>query len=120
MTQSGGQSGEAELLRGPFALAGPVDKPDPTRVPLRGDLAHIALAGEYFVPHYVIPMQRMVGDCGAPLRTGPSEETEILRDLSPGGRFDLMDIAGDWAWGCLPDVGLVGYVRADELLDPGS
>lgn len=120
MDKTAGNEGVDGARRGPFSLSGPVSKPDPAHVPLRGDLAHIALAGEYFVPHYVVPLQRMVGDSGAQLRAGPTEETEILRDLSPGGRFDLLDTAGDWAWGCLPDVGLVGYVRAVDLLDPYS
>lgn len=104
---------------GPFPLAGPVEKPDPHGTPLRGDIAHVALAGTYFVPHYVVPLQRMVGDMGANLRTAPSEESEILWDLSPGQRFDLMDSTPGWAWGWLPG-GPVGYVKLSDLLDPFS
>ncbi len=62
--------------------------------PLRGDIAHIALAGRYFVPHYVVPLQRMVGDTGANLRAEPSDASEIVHDLSPGQRFDLLDSDG--------------------------
>ncbi|WEK48056.1 MAG: hypothetical protein P0Y56_07105 [Candidatus Andeanibacterium colombiense] len=104
---------------GPFPLAGPVEKPDPLRTPLRGDIAHVDLAGTYFVPHYVVPLQRMVGDTGANLRGEPSDASEILWDLSPGQRFDLMDSARGWAWGWLPG-GPVGYVKLAELLDPFS
>jgi hypothetical protein len=104
---------------GPFPLSGPVAKPDPHGTPMRGDIAHIALAGIYFVPHYVVPMQRMVGDTGANLRASASDESEILWDLSPGQRFDLMDSTTDWAWGWLPN-GPVGYVKLKELLDPFS
>ncbi len=50
---------------------------------MRGDIAHIALAGTYFVPHYVVPMQRMVGDTGANLRVQPSDEAEILWTFRP-------------------------------------
>ncbi len=103
---------------GPFSLAGPIEKPDPTSVPLRGDVAHVALAGRYFVPHYVVPMQRMVGDCGANLRAEATELSEILYDLSPGQRFDMLDTSGNWAWGCLGLDGPVGFVMLDELLDP--
>ena len=103
---------------GPFQLSGPVAKPDPHGTPLRGDIAHIALAGTYFVPHYVVPMQRMVGDTGANLRAEPNDASEIIWDLSPGQRFDLMDSAREWAWGCVNDAGKVGYVKLSELLDP--
>ena len=103
---------------GTFALSGPVEKPDPHRVPVRGDIAHIAMAGRYFVPHYVVPLQRMVGDCGANLRAEKTEMSEILYDLSPGQRFDVLDTTGDWAWGCVSVEGPVGYVRLSDLEDP--
>ena len=105
---------------GPFTLSGAVEKPDPIHVPLRGDLAHVALAGQFFVPHYVVPMQRMIGDGGSSLRASPGDDGEILYDLPPGSRFDLLDIQGEWAWGCLEKQGLVGYVEASDLLDPFS
>ena len=107
-------------ILGPFPLAGPVERADPRRTPLRGDIAHIALAGTYFVPHYVVPMQQMVGDMGANLRAEASEDSEIVWDLSPGQRFDLLDSAREWAWGCVGEHGPVGYVKLSELLDPFS
>jgi hypothetical protein len=109
---------EADVALGPYALSGPVPKPDPRRTPMRGDIAHIALAGRYFVPHYVVPMQRMVGDMGGTLRAGPGHGTEIVFDLSPGQRFDLLDSAGEWAFGCVSLEGPVGYVPLSDLLDP--
>ena len=45
--------------QGPFALSGPVPRPAPG-LPLRGDVAHIGLAGKYFVPHYAVPQPRAV------------------------------------------------------------
>jgi hypothetical protein len=110
--------GQAEIPPGPFALTGPVAKPDPRRTPMRGDIAHIALAGKYFVPHYVVPQQRMAGDMGANLYAAASEDAEILDGLAPGERFDLLDSAGQWAWGCLSENGPVGYVPLAELVDP--
>jgi len=112
------QQSEADLPLGPYALSGAVEKPDPRRTPLRGDIAHIALAGRYFVPHYVVPQPRMVGDMGATMRLAPSDESEIVFDLSPGQRFDLLDTGGEWAWGCLSLDGPVGYVQLQDLLDP--
>jgi hypothetical protein len=106
------------VLRGPFVLSGRVEKPDPSTTPIRGDLAHIALAGQYFVPHYVVPLQRMICDTGAILHSGANATSDPIDQLAPGVRFDLLDIEGDWAWGCVPQNGTVGYVRADELLDP--
>jgi hypothetical protein len=103
---------------GPFALAAKAEKPDPRRVPLRGELAHVGLAGRYFVPHYVVPQPKVVGDCGANLRAGPSEDSEIVYDLSPLQHFELLDVEGGWAWGCLGLEGPVGYVRIEELEDP--
>jgi hypothetical protein len=111
------QSAE-QIPLGPYALSGPVPKADPRRIPLRGDIAHIGLAGRYFVPHYVVPQQRMVGDMGATLRLAASNESEIVYDLSPGQRFDLLDSSGNWAWGCLSLEGPVGYVPLSDLLDP--
>jgi hypothetical protein len=108
---------EADVPLGPYTLSGPVDKSDPRTVPLRGDIAHIALAGRYFVPHYVVPVQRTVGATGASLRAAPGGEGEIVGDLSPGQRFDLLDSSGDWAWGWVPQ-GPVGYLPLTDLLDP--
>ncbi len=110
---------ESEPL-GPFALTGPVARADPRNTPMRGDIAHIALAGTYFVPYYVVPMQRMVGDMGANLRAEPNDASEIVYELSPGKRFDLLDATELWAWGCAGPGGKVGYVKLAELLDPFS
>lgn len=124
MTQTGQDTNSDDTVQdtplGPFVLAGPIERPDPRSTPLRGDMAHIALAGRYFVPHYIVPLQRMVGDMGANLRSEPDEASEILYDLSPGQRFDLLDSTGEWAWGCCGIEGPVGFVRLSDLLDPFS
>ena len=49
------------LPEGVVGLNGPVDKPAPGTLPLRGDLAHIALAQTYLAAHYVIPQPRAIG-----------------------------------------------------------
>ena len=116
--QTGQDIDKDDVPQGPFVLSGPVERPDPRATPLRGDIAHIALAGRYFVPHYVIPLQRMVCDMGANLRAEPSDASEIVHDLSPGQRFDVLDTTGKWAWGCCSVNGPVGYVMLEELLDP--
>lgn len=104
-----------KLAQGPFALAGPVARADPRRVPLRGDLAHIALAGTHFVPHYAVPQPRGVMPGGAAIYAETNEGAEELCTLMEGDSFEVLDVAGGWAWGCLSLEGPVGYVRLDRL-----
>lgn len=101
--------------RGTFALKGPAPRPDPTRVPLRGDLAHIGLAGRYFVPHYAVPQPRIVMPGGASLLSSPDHGAAELCTLMEGDSFEVLDVTGGWAWGCLSLDGPVGYVRVDRL-----
>lgn len=96
-------------------LAGPVARPDETREPIRGDLAHIGLAGRYFVPHYAVPQPRSVMPGGATLMAAPNPDADVLAHLAEGDSFELLDITGQWAWGCLSLEGPVGYVHIDRL-----
>jgi hypothetical protein len=105
--------------KGPYALAGLAERPDPRRVPLRGDLAHIALAGRYFVPHYAVPQPRVVMPGGAPLLTATGESAEELCTLMEGDSFEVLDVSGSFAWGCLGLDGPVGYVHLDRLEPAG-
>jgi hypothetical protein len=98
-----------------FVLVGPMKIADPAHTPVRGDLAHIALAGRYFVPHYAVPQTRRIASGGAPLRAAARVDAETLAELAPGAPFDVLDIAGSTAWGQCGDGGLVGYVALDRL-----
>lgn len=100
---------------GPFILSGPVPRPEANGVPLRGDLAHIGLAGRYFVPHYAVPQSWLVGPGGAPLLAAPQTDAETLHQLAGGDTFDVLEISGTWAWGCVSLEGPVGYVALDRL-----
>ena len=106
---------ESTSAQGPYVLDSAQRRPDPRRVPLRGDLAHIGLAGVHFVPHYAVPQPRAVMPGGAPLLAGPSDDAEELCVLMEGDSFEVLDIAGQWAWGCLSLEGPVGYVKASKL-----
>lgn len=108
-------SDAATHAQGPYILSGPVERPDERRVPIRGDLAHVGLAGRYFVPHYAVPQPRAVMPGGAPLLATPHEGAEELCVLLEGDSFELLDITGQWAWGCLSLTGPVGYVHKDRL-----
>lgn len=106
-----------------FALSGPMKIADPAHTAVRGDLAHIALAGRYFVPHYAVPLPRQIAAAGAQLRAGVRDDAEMLMQLDAGSRFDVLDIAGKTAWGQVSGDGsgiggLVGYVALTELEQP--
>jgi len=98
-----------------FVLSGPAPRPEPGRVPLRGDLAHIGLAGVYFVPHYAVPQPWLVGPSGAPLLAAPDPHSATLHEFAAGDTFDVLEISGTWAWGCVSLEGPVGYVALDRL-----
>jgi hypothetical protein len=102
-----------------FVLTGPMKIADPARTPVRGDLAHAGLAGRYFVPHYAVPVARIVRAGGAELLSASRADGQVLDQLAAGSAFDVLDIAGGWAWGqCGGDGqggGLVGYVALEHL-----
>lgn len=111
-------SGETtyQVPQGPLRLAGPVARPAPGTLPLRGDLAHIALAGTHLAAHYVIPLLRSLGDQGAQLHLAPREDSEITMTLDGGTQFEVLDIVGKWVWGCLGPQGPSGYILGEQLL----
>ncbi|AUX69264.1 hypothetical protein CHX26_06925 [Porphyrobacter sp. HT-58-2] len=103
---------------GVLGLKGPVEKPAPGSLPLRGDLAHMALAGSHLAAHYVIPHAHAVGAEGAGLRLNPRDDAEVFAQLPAGSRFELLDVAGEWVWGCPGPHGPAGWCRASELAPP--
>jgi hypothetical protein len=101
--------------RNVYALSGPTPKAEPGRNPVRGDLAHIGLAGKFFVPHYAVPQPRSVMPGGARLMSGTGEGAEELCTLMEGDSFEVLEVTGSWAWGCLSLDGPVGYIHVDRL-----
>lgn len=100
---------------GMLALTGPSVTAAAGHLPVRGDLAHIKLAGLYFVPHYAAPMPHLVKAGGASLRKAARPDAEEIGRLSAGATFDVLDIAGAWTWGQYGEDGPVGYVLQAEL-----
>lgn len=96
-------------------LAGPSVPLDAAHWPVRGDLAHINLAGKVFVPHYAVPMPHRVADAGAALLAANRADADVREHLSGGTLFNVLDMAGGWAWGQVGDDGFVGYVPLDVL-----
>ena len=99
---------------GLLTLSGPAEKLDVAHWPVRGDLAHISLAGRCFVPHYAVPMPHVLS-AGAALRKTSGEAGEAMVTLAAGAGFDVLDIAGGWCWGQVQASGLVGYLPQDAL-----
>ncbi|MFC3173632.1 SH3 domain-containing protein [Novosphingobium bradum] len=102
-----------------FALAGPSVKLDAAHLPVRGDLAHIRLAGKVFVPHYVVPIAHAVNGNGAALHAAGRAESDVIGQLATGTVFNVLDMAGvapnAWAWGQVGEDGPVGYVPLAAL-----
>ena len=103
-------------LGGELVLSGPSVRLDPLHRPVRGDLAHIALAGKVFVPHYAVPMPHVVAGEGVALRKAGNAEGEVIVDLAGGATFNVLDMAGGWAWGQQGEDGYVGYVPLSALV----
>lgn len=100
---------------GQLALSGPAEKLDDAHWPVRGDLAHIRLAGRCFVPHYAVPMERRVVAGGANLLAQNNPQAEVRDVLAGGTLFNVLDMTGDWAWGQVGEDGFVGYLPVDAL-----
>ena len=52
---------------------------------------------------------------GAALLSSPGENGIELCSLMEGDSFEVLDLTGGWAWGCLSLEGPVGYIRIDRL-----
>ncbi|GAA4643209.1 hypothetical protein GCM10023115_11690 [Pontixanthobacter gangjinensis] len=90
-------------------------RPQPGSLPLRGDLAHIALADRYLVAHYVVPQMAMIGGNPAELKLAADAASETIASLPAGSTFELLDFAGDWCWGCVGPDGPAGYIPKEAL-----
>lgn len=102
---------------GDIGLKGPVAKPAPGTLPLRGDLAHIALAGTHLAAHYVIPQVRTIGANGADVMENTRDDSPVITHFEAGINIEVLDVAGDWIWGCLSPEGPSGYMKASDLAD---
>jgi hypothetical protein len=98
-----------------FVLARPSETFDQLHRPVRGDLAHIRCAGRIFVPHYAVPMPHRVV-VGADLVRAGRADADVLTALVADTVFNVLDIAGNWAWGQVGEDGLVGYVAFGALV----
>lgn len=100
---------------GDLGLKGPVAKPAPSTLPLRGDLAHIALAGTHLAAHYVIPQVWTVGAQGVDVMETIRDDSPVVTHFDAGTKVEVIDVSGDWIWGCLGPEGPSGYMKASAL-----
>lgn len=105
------------IPEGQYGLTGPAEKLDAAHWPVRGDLAHIRLAGRCFVPHYAVPMPRTVVAAGADLLAANRADAEVRDRLAGGTVFNVLDVTGGWAWGQVGEDGFVGYLPVEALED---
>ncbi len=110
----------APIPSGQLALSGPAEKLDAAHWPVRGDLAHIRLAGRCFVPHYAVPMEHVVKAGGGQLRAASKADAEVREVLDEGAVFNVLDMTGGWAWGQVGEDGFVGYLPLDVLEEQRS
>ncbi len=107
--------GDYEIPQGQLSLSGPVARPATGTLPIRGDLAHIALAEHYLCAHYVVPQQRRIGAEKVTLLCQPREGADAVTTLAAGTAFEALDYAGDWCWGCCGPQGPTGYLLIAQL-----
>lgn len=117
MSGASSQSGNYSVPKGVLGLTGPVAKPAPGTLPLRGDLAHIALAGVHLAVHYVIPYERLIGEDGADVMENTRDDSAVLNHFAAGTKIEVLDASGAWIWGCLGPDGPSGYIKASCLAD---
>ena len=107
--------GASSNKRSQFRLVGPQKKSDARITAVRGDLADIAIAGDFFAPHYATAK---LYSCIAPSATiSASPDEEAVSQLLYGEAFAVLDIAGNHAWGYCASDNYVGYIAADALGD---
>lgn len=107
--------GAYDLPKGLLALDGPIARPAPGTLPIRGDLAHIALARRYLVAHYVVPQVYRIGPADAELKLTANPQSTTVAMLPAGSALEILDHAGAWSWGCVGPEGPTGYVLTAQL-----
>jgi hypothetical protein len=76
----------------------------------------VCLAGTVIASHYAEPLDCRIATATA-LRSAPSDDGEVIRELAAGEPFAMLDDSLGWAWGYAGEERRVGYVRHDALGD---
>ncbi len=115
MSSAAGDARQYSIPTGILGLNGPVAKPAPGTLPLRGDLAHIALAGTHLAAHYVIPTGAHVAADTTNMRALARDDADVTLVLERGQPLEVLDIGKDWVWCCLGPEGPSGYIQTKCL-----
>ena len=67
--------------------------------------------------HYAEPLERVIVTA-AELRSGPADEAEVIRSLTAGEPFAMLDNSLGWAWGYAGTDRRVGYVTSAAVGAP--
>jgi len=67
--------------------------------------------------HYAEPLERAIVTATG-LRSGPSHDADVIRELKAGERFDMLDNSLGWAWGYAGEDRRVGYVASGAIGAP--
>lgn len=117
MSSAASDAPQYSVPSGILGLKGPVQKPAPGTLPLRGDLAHMALAGTHLAAHYVIPHLRSVGAADVDVMENTRDDSPVVTRFAAGTPLEVLDTSGEWVWVCLGPEGPSGYIKADCLAD---
>lgn len=80
---------------------------------MRGDLADVRLAEQVFAPHYAAPIATVAQRAVTLFARRGSQER--LLELGIGDGFEVLELAGDHAWGRATAQGIVGYLDRAAL-----
>jgi len=83
---------------------------------VRRDLADVRVAGRIFAPHYA-KAEPLSALAPAPIQATRDATQPPISEILPGERFEMLELAGDLAWGICAADGSVGYVAAAALGD---
>lgn len=92
---------------------------DPRLTPARPDLAAAHLEGTVQAERFAEPVPRAAIVPAAPIRKAPARGAPMDDQLLFGDRFDVYEEKDGWVWGQAQSDSYVGYVRADQLAEPG-
>lgn len=115
-TLSASQS-PAGPTRSRFALVGRSRRIDPRVDPARRDLADVRVADRIFAPHYAAAVAR-TAVAPAAIHAAADPASPAISEILPGERFEMLELATDYAWGVCAADGAVGYVAAPALAEP--
>ena len=93
---------------------------DPRRNAVRKDLADISLNGQVQADRFVEGDQLEISDSTAAIHAGPDSRTMRVSEALRGETFKVFEQQSGWAWGQLKTDGYVGYLRSEQLAEPGS